>query len=63
MLNMIRQFAGRPGHSEKVALVADLRQTVAEGLAAPEGEPATCPLSLGYATPASWYFTGIAEAA
>lgn len=45
---MIRQFAGKPGHGEKVALAADLRQTVAEGLAAPGGaapggEPATCP--------------------
>ena len=43
MLDMIRQFAGKPGHSEKVALAADLRQTVAEELAAPGGEPATCP--------------------
>ncbi len=43
MLDMIRQFAGKPGHGEKVALAADLRQTVAEGLAAPGGEPATCP--------------------
>ena len=43
MPGMMRQFAGRPGHGGKVALAADLRQTVAEGLAAPGGELATCP--------------------
>lgn len=43
MLDMIRQFAGQPGHGEKVALAADLRQTVAEELAAPGGEPDACP--------------------
>ncbi len=43
MPDMIRQFAGQPGHGEKVALAADLRQTVAEELAAPGGEPDACP--------------------
>lgn len=43
MLDMIRQFAGKLSHSEKVALAADLRQMIAEELAAPGGEPATCP--------------------
>ncbi len=43
MPDMIRQFAGQPGHGEKVALAADLRQMIAEELAAPGGEPDACP--------------------
>ena len=43
MLDMVRQFAGQPGHGEKVALAADLRQMIAEELAASGGEPDACP--------------------
>ena len=43
MPDMIRQFAGQPGHGEKVALAADLRQMIAEELAASGGEPDACP--------------------
>ena len=43
MLDMIRQFAGQLSHGEKVALAADLRQMIAEELAASGGEPDACP--------------------
>ena len=43
MLDMIRQFAEQLSHDEKLALAADLKQMIAEELAAPGGEPAACP--------------------